>query len=1107
MLMAMCCLEVGIASAQQITATLTGTVTDSTGAVVPGAKITIHDNARGVDVRSATTDSTGVYTIAQLPNGTYTATIEATGFQKYVANDVILHVGDHRALDATLQTGSVTQEVTVTATAAPIQTATAAQEDTVTGTQVRELQLNNRNFEQLVILQPGVASGLPDQISFGITNTDSISVNGARTGANNWTVDGSDVNDSGSNLTLLNVPSVDAISEFKIARGTYDAQYGRSSGGQVAVATKSGTSQFHGDAYEFFRNDILNANTFFGNAAKPPAGSTHAFRPPYRYNDFGYTIGGPFYIPGHYNTDKSKTFFFFSEEFRRNLIPSTLTATLPTANSLNGTFTGMIPVAPAGCVTYNAVANTSQVSPTCYSKNAQAYIANIYSKLQPNFTTAKGVPELITSPIGLNNYRQEIIRVDQKLSDKTQLFARYMEDKVPTTEPGGLFAGSPLPGVSSTSTNAPGRNVVLNVTKEFSPTIVNEAAFNYSWGAITSNITGSIVNPAFYGAITTANFPFTDPYARVPGLSIGGDSTGVTGVGIPVSPYKERNVDKAAYDNLSIVHGNHSIRTGVSFQWMRKSENAVNATNGSFSFNNNNGDPAFANFLLGQAFLFGQANRDIIPDLHFLNFGTYVEDDWKVKSNLTLNLGFRYDYLPTPHDVKGILDNFDPATFSAAGAPAIDPTSGLFVAGQTFTPANYLNGIIVAPSSSPFGQQVNPNSKNSLGPRIGFAWDPFKTGKTSVRGGYGIYYDRTLNGIWEQNQFTNPPFVSSISIFNTSFDNPSAVAAAVSLSPRPLHVTGTPDFKVPSNQQWSLSVQREITANTTVEVAYVGAKGTHLLGEYDANQVPLSVRLANPTVNTNALRPYPGYNVITTIAPMFDSSYNSLQVSVNRRVSHGLNLGVAYTWSKTLSDNSTDRSSASMDTYNRALDYGPTSFSRPQVLVFNYIYDLPFFRSQSGLAGHVLGGWEASGITTIESGFPQTVFQCCDPFRAINKTGIGIDPSPVSPRPDRLAGSLSGPGTVAEWFNTAPFTFASGHFGTSGRGIFIGPGWNNWDFSLFKNTKISERFSTQFRAEFFNVFNHTSFSSVNTTETSPAFGNVTGTHDPRIIQLGLKLFF
>ncbi|MEJ2008556.1 MAG: carboxypeptidase regulatory-like domain-containing protein [Acidobacteriota bacterium] len=1085
--------------AQNITASLTGTVTDSSGGVVPNATVIVHNDATGQNVRTVTTDSRGVFTATLIPIGTYTVTIKKTGFKNFTANQVTLHVGEHRALDAVLQPGAVTQHVTVTATATPVKTTTAAQEQTITGTQIRELQLNNRNFEQLVTLEPGVASNLPDQISFGITNTDAISVNGARTGANNWTVDGADVNDSGSNLTLLNVPSVDALSEFTLARSTYDAQYGRSGGGQVNVVTKSGTSQFHGDVYEFDRNDVLNANSFLNNAAGVK-------KPPYRYNDFGYTIGGPIYIPGVYNTSRTKSFFFWSQEFRRNTIPYGYNATLPSAAELQGTIAGQVPVAPSGCVTYDAASNTSQISPSCFSQNAKAYIANVYSKFSSN---VPGTTQFISSPTGLNNYRQEIIRVDQVLSNKTQAFARYMEDNVPTSEPGGLFAGEPLPGISSTSTNAPGRNLVLHLTKEFSPTVVNEVAFNYSWGAINSNVTGDITNPSFVGAITTGNFPYSDPYHRVPGLSI----SGYTGVAIPVSPYKERNIDKEAYDNLSIVRGNHSIRTGVSFQWMRKSENAVNPTNGSFSFNTVNGDPAFANFLLGQAYSFSQASRDIIPDLHFLNFAAYVQDDWKIRPNLTLNLGVRYSYLPTPYDVKDILDNFDPATFNPNAVPTIDPTTGLFAAQQTLTaagqplmPANYVNGIIVGTVNSPYGKQVNPSYDNAIAPRIGFAWDPFNTGKTSIRGGYGIYYDRTLNGIWEQNQFENPPFVSSIYIPNPSFDNPSATAASVSLSPRRLHATGTPAFKVPSYQQWSFSVEREVIPNTTVQVAYVGSKGTHLLGAYDANQVPVDVRMANLGDSYNALRPYPGYSAITAIAPMFDSNYNSLQVSVNRRVSRGLNLGVAYTWSKTLANNSTDRSSASLDTYNRALDYGAASYSIPQVLIFNYIYDLPFYRSQSGFVGHVLGGWETSGITTIESGFPLTFFQYNDPFDVYG--GIGIDPSAVSPRPDYVSGqSLSGPKTPQEWFNTAAFTDAVGHFGTAGRGILTGPGFNNWDFALFKNTRISERFTTQFRAEFFNVFNHTSFSSVGTNVDSSTFGRVLGTHDPRIIQLGLKVMF
>ncbi|MGH9613712.1 MAG: carboxypeptidase regulatory-like domain-containing protein, partial [Bryobacteraceae bacterium] len=282
---------------QNVTAELRGTITDSTGAVFPGATVTIHDVQTNSDIRTITTNGDGSYDATFLPYGTYTVTVSKTGFKSFVANDVVLHVGDNRALNATLQTGQISQSVTVSSESTPVQINSSAQSSTITGTQVRELQLNNRNFEQLVTLQPGVASLLPASIGFGITNTDNVSVNGARGGANNWTVDGADINDSGSNLTLLNVPSVDAIQEFTLQRGTYDAQYGRSGGGQVQVVTRSGTSDFHGDAYEFWRNDILNANEFFANSAGRP-------RPPFRYNNFGFTVGGPVYIPGHYNTDK-----------------------------------------------------------------------------------------------------------------------------------------------------------------------------------------------------------------------------------------------------------------------------------------------------------------------------------------------------------------------------------------------------------------------------------------------------------------------------------------------------------------------------------------------------------------------------------------------------------------------------------------------------------------------------------------------------------------------------------------------------------------------------------------------------------------------------------
>lgn len=1135
MLVLMLCLSCATFS-QNVTATLTGTVTDSSGAAVAGATITVHNNGTNTNVSTTKTDQSGAYTVPDLPVGTYTVTVNASGFKNFVTNNVVLHVGDHRTLDATMEVGQVSQQVVVLASEVPVETSSAAQSTTITGTQVRELQLNNRNFIQLVALQPGVSSTEPDQVGFGgISATLAVSVNGNRTSANNWTVDGADINDSGSNLTIVNVPSVDALTEFKLERSTYDAQYGRSAGGQVNVVTKSGTSEFHGDAYEFVRNDVLSANSFLLNEQGKP-------KPPLRYNNFGYTFGGPFFIPGHYNANRNKTFFFWSEEWRRTKLPTATVGVVPNPQELTGNFNGIATlnpaVAPAGCVTGN------QISPSCFSTNAKAYIANVYSKITPDpgcSPTAIGC-SVTTAISPINNTRQEIIRLDQRITSKIQAFGRYMQDKIPTTEPGGLFAGSPLPGISSTATNAPGRNVVAHVTAQLSPSVINETAYNYSWGAINSNLTGVIDSPVFVGALTASAFPFTDPYKRVPGISI----SNISGVAIPSAPYFERNIDKNLYDDVSWVRGKQTFRFGLAAQWMRKTENAVNPTNGSFSFADlGGGNPGMANFLLGQASSFSQSARDIVPNLHFLNFEWYAQDDWKLRPNLTLNLGLRYSFLPAPHDNNPILDSFDPAVFNSALSPAINPTSGNFVAGQVAIPANYANGIIVAqngcaaakalipaspapPTCSPFGSEVNPNYKKNFSPRIGFAWDPFRNGKTSVRGGYGIYYDRTLNGIWEQNSFVLPPIVQSVSIVNTKnttspnanlFDNPGAGATTTRLGPLGLHTTGSPAFQTPYSQNWNLSVQREVMPNTVVEVAYVGSKGTHLLGEEDFNQVPLATRLlpANATSFANALRPFTGYGPITAIVSAFDSNYHSLQASANRRVTKGLTFGVAYTWSRTLTDSPTDRSTAPYDTYDLRLDYGPASFSRNHIFVANYVYDLPFYQGQQGFIGHLAGGWEISGITTFESGVPLTITQNFDPFNSIRQgsipgqtfpDGIGIDPSVVSPRPDLVAGqSVNGPKTAQQWFNKAAWVVAKGHFGDSGRGAVYGPGFNNWDLAAIKNTKISERFSTQFRAEFFNTFNHPSFLGVSTNRNSSLFGQVTSVHDPRIIQLGMKLYF
>jgi len=1111
--------------AQELAATLTGTVTDPSGAVVAGATVTVHSEETGADLRSIDTSSTGNFNITNLPAGRYTVTVKTGGFEGYVANGVILNVAEKHTLDVVLKTGKVTETLEVTAENTPIQTTTAEESGTVTGDQVRELSLNNRNFEQLILLQPGVANQLPDKVGFGLANNTSISVNGARTGANNYTVDGADINDSGSNGTLLNTPSIDAIQEFTLERSNYDAAFGRSGGGQVVVATKAGSNQFHGSAYEFNRNNFYNANTFGGRAsiaAGNPLSANNTV-PIERYNDYGFTLGGPLFIPKVFHPAKDKTYFFWSEEWRKASTPGTNQINVPTNAELGGTFTSPVTDATTpSCVTTSG--GTYTISPSCYSKNAAAYLAAFMAPNPANDSTGT---QLITNYSELNNFRQDIIRLDQNIGDRIRVYGRYMEDVVPQNAPFSLWGGGNYPGVENTSINAPGRNLVFNASATISPKVVNEIEFVDAWGAINANLSGVANSPSFNAQLTN-NTAYKDPYGRAPNVSI----SGLTGLGNGSAPYFERNIDKNIFDNLSIQHGNHTIRTGFTAMWMQKTENGDSGA-ASFNFSGTNGNPAFANFLLGQADSYSQVSKDTIPHLRYLNFEAYVQDDWKITRRLTLNAGIRYSYFPSPTDSNNTLNNFDPTLYSAANAAVIDPATGsmtgLTAAGNPVNAAIYANGLIfptgaacsaaqaIAPTvtCSPFGSRVNPSSNNNWGPRLGLAYDPFGNGKWAVRAGLGSFYDRSLNGIWEQNAFQDPPLVQTTTVTNTPltstlnlFDSPlGGSVAGPPLGPTHLVTTGTPTFKVPSYLDYNLSVQHEIMPNTVLEVGYVGTKGLHLLGDVDVNQPTVAARLANPTDDVNAIRPYLGYGAITARLPVFTSNYNSLQVSLNRRFSRGLTLEVGYTWSKFLDTNPFDRTLATYNTYDYKQSYGPSTLNTPQMLVVSYVYDLPFHGNQNGVAGRVLGGWEISGITTMQSGQSTAITQSTDPFGAYpNGLGMLSAGDTVQIRADQI-GDPHGPKTAAEFFNTAAFTAAAGHFGTSRPGAILGPGLQVWDLSLMKNINFAEHIGLQLRLETFNTFNHGNPSGIDTNFGDGGFGAVTGWHDPRNVQIGAKIHF
>lgn len=1102
--------------AQELQATLNGTVTDTAGAVIPNAVVTVTQNGVNGVTRTIHTNSQGSYTLTNLAAGNYTVSVAFTGFKTFMAQNVVLYVSQTRTVNARLQTGAVNQTVNVQQSNVAIDTTTSALAGTISGTQVRELQLNNRNFEQLVTLQPGVVSALPDVVGFGLYNTDLIAVNGARGTANNWTVDGADINDSGSNSTLLNVPSVDAIQEFTLERSTYDAQFGRSGGGQILVETKSGTSDFHGDMYEFDRNTAFNANSYFNNRVGLPRAVEH-------YNDYGYTIGGPLFIPKVYNTARNKTFFFWSEEWRKESLPVTASNVTPTSNQLKGIVSGTVSNAPAGCVTYNPATKDSTINPGCYSHNAAAYLANIYDKYPANSSGS-----YVFSYSQLNNFREDLVRVDVNISQKLHFFGRAMRDEVPQNFPQGLFAGGNFPNVSAASVNAPGDNVVGNLTWTISPRMVNEAEFAYTQGELFSVFNaGDAADSAAFRKDLTNQTQYQDPYGRIPNIAFNGGK--IQGVNVGVTPYHERNLDRNLFDNFSFTVGKHTLRTGATVSQMLKTENAAE------------GDPFFLfkdwrSFLLGRSEYYAQASRDIVPDLHYYNIEAYAQDDWQLTQTLTLNLGFRYSYFPSPADVNNTLNNFDPLVFDLAKAPAIvqggGPNQGNFVAGQGIVPATYVNGLIfptgaacaqaqrIAPGAtcSPYGKHVNPDPLTNFAPRFGFAYAPSKDSKFATHGGFGIFYDRMLNGIWEQNAFTNPPLVQTATATNVSFDNTRQGNSLVPLGPNELIATGSPIMKNPSYMDFNLSAQDEVMRNTVVEVAYVGSLGRHLLGDRDINQPTLAARRANPTSYVTAVVPYRGYSAITDRSTEYSSNYNSLQLSLNHRTQHGLTIGVAYTWGRLLTNQSYDRGSGTYDTYNPNLDYGPSALNQPQTFITNYVYDLPFFKQQQGIVGHLLGGWELSGITAINSGMSLTVNQSLDNFdcqTAATGTGcapntfpggLNMDVVDIAPRPDRVA-PIHMVKKRSQWFSTKSFADAIGHFGNSGTGVLLGPGQINFDMAGMKNIDFGRRASFQFRAEFFNAFNHTNFSFVDTNTDSGVFGQVLSAHDPRQIQFGGKLYF
>ena len=1133
----------GAAWAQEITGQIRGIVTDASGGVIANAAVTITNVDRKQVIRTVETNTAGEYVAPFLPVGRYSVAVEAKGFKRFLKNDIELNVSDRLTVDASLQAGAVTETVTVEAEPLQVNLQSVAVEGLISGTQVRELPLNNRNYEQLVTLQPGVTSNTADQVYVGTTNPQgavnivSFSISGNRQSQNNWTIDGADNVDHGSNITLLVYPSVDAIAEFKIERSNYSPEFGRSASGQINVVTRSGTSNFHGGLYEFFRNDVFNANSFINNRAG-------ISRRILRYNDFGGTIGGPFFIPNFYNQNKEKTFFFFSEEVRRVTTPVALTSIVPTTQERQGNF--QFPVCTAVSATGACTATGTQIPSTSFDPVAAAYVKDVFA-MMPTPPASDGV--LFSNSPGVFNYREELLRADHVVNSRLSVMGRLIYDHIPTKEPFGLFGPqSAVPGVGSTSTNSPGHQWMGRVTWQVRPSIFNEAGYAYSYGAIVSDPTGSLARSNSPDVANAIKLPYTSQLNRIPSVLFDDAFSNLASFG----QYRDYDRNHNVFDNASWIRGRHAMKFGFVFHHYQKKENAAGSNAGSLTFGSQNipaafaGETAaqrstqrneqdFANLLIGFASSnFTQSPLDLTADIRQNLWEFYGQDEFRLASNLTITYGLRYSLLRTPYDGGNKLTTFDPSVYSAANAPTLT-ASGNLVLGT----GNPTNGIIIGGVNSPYGDDITRQNNKNFAPRLGVAWDPFKKGKTSVRAGYGIFFDSAAAGLIEDNVFNNPPFLGSANFGGGVFlSNLSSLSASASTIPPSLWTTD-PQWHTPYSQQWNLDVQQSVGRGWLFDIGYVGNKGTHLVGVIDINQAAPGAALAAGIVvpgqilgcdatNSNfgscsttsaarllnRIRPFVGYGTIGQISPRFYSNYNSLQLSAEKRFTSNSAMSFFYTWSHALTDNQSDRSTGIQNSSCPVCDYGRSTLDRRQVFTGNYIYDLPWQRSQQGLVGHLLGGYEFSGILTINSGLPFTVLTARgqgDPAAVgVNTSGAPNNGSVASPRPNQISDPNNGPKTFTQFFNTAAFApvTVAGASGNERRGAVNGPGLWRYDMALLKNTRIRESVNLQVRAEAFNLFNHTNFQTVGTTlTTTSTFGHVTAVRDPRIMQLGLKLNF
>jgi len=1143
------------ASAQD--ATIVGTVTDQSGSVMANVKITIT-NAETNLARTITTNDSGQYVAVDLRIGHYSVKAEASGFKVAEEKGLVLNVGDRRRVDFQMALGAAQETVTVEANVVHVQADSGEASNLITGQQLSQLSVNGRGIYQLAALTPGGSSQINASAPNVPVGGDSgVEFNGMRQNHNIYLLDGGEDDDRGGAGGMSIAPSLDAIAEFRALTSNYSADYGLSSGGTMTMVLKSGTTQLHGAAWEFVRNDALDARNFFN----PPPQKVAELR----QNVFGFNVAGPVTFGKLYNPDRKKTFFFYNMEWRRYVNGGLTNQTVPDPASYGGDFSTNptvinVPTTAqvrssvlfANCPGGAAPAGVVQGSPFPGNKipscmiapNATALLtAGIFPK--SNAVDANGRPTFIGGNNSPTNLKEEIVRIDHNFTSKFSVFGHYVAEQVTQNYGISQWSGANVPTVGDTFGN-PSYSGVIHATYTISPTLLNEAAFNYNGNRINiipfagSGLT-SLALPTGYVSTNSRLFTGPNNLTRIPNIDLNGGIN--SHFEISSWPWRNKADDYQIRDDISLTKGAHQLKFGASWAIYKKVQDLFGTTQGSFNFDGTFTTPTngkssagndLADFLLGTSKSYSELAVQDSGKWNNVSWAAYVQDNWRVNRRLTLNLGLRWDGVPHTYEANNRMGNFYPnlynpanaakfnnnGTICSSGDPTRDPGCAAASPGLGTSPNPilagvqlYLNGIGI-PGQNGVPKGLVSNHWAAFGPRLGFAYDVTGNAKTVVRGGFGIMYER-IQGNDMYDAGPNIPFSLGVTNNSVTLADPSILLATGTKAIRPINpadITGLArdNYKLPASYQYSVGVQRSLNAKSVLSVSYVGNQNRH---QNDRSQYnlpdpsALAALINGAQYNTAPGLTFPGFHAIRLTANEANSHYNALQVDLNSQVGRDLQLRAYYTLSRTIDPTTAGNGGGDLGNVSNPYagwryDVGPSGYDRTHSAAFNFIYDIPVFRtSQSRLVKTALGGWQVSGIVTMTSGLPINI------GLSGNQSGNGL---PAATNRPNLTGSVSYPHTVAKWFDTTAFTApAVGAFGTLGHNALRGPGRDNWNLSLFKSFLFSEARGSrlEFRAESFNTWNHTQFHDVSTNLGDSKFGQVTSAFEPRIFQLGMKLVF